>query len=90
MFLFAIYEEIFFLSIQTLYDEPDQVMIISSLPTSLLTPEVWNGILIPSVHSVRIPACSAGGIPACLAGLGGGGWHPSMPCRSPGPHPKGS
>ena len=31
-----------------------------------------------------------GGIPACLAtGLGGGGWHPSMSCRFPGPHPGG-
>ena len=35
-----------------------------------------------------IPACIADGIPACLAGLQGG-WYPSMPCRSPGPHPGG-
>ena len=36
-----------------------------------------------------IPACIAGGIPACLAAGLGGGWYPSMPCRSPGPHPRG-
>ena len=35
-----------------------------------------------------IPACIAGGIPGCLAGLQGG-WYPSMPYRSPGPHPGG-
>ena len=38
-----------------------------------------------------IPACIAGGIPACLAaGLQEGvGGYPSMPCRFPGPHPRG-
>ena len=37
-----------------------------------------------------IPACIAGCIPAYLAaGLGGGGWYPSMPCRFPGPQPRG-
>ena len=38
-----------------------------------------------------IPAWIAGGIPACLAAaLGQGGrWYPSMPCRFPGPHPRG-
>ena len=37
-----------------------------------------------------IPACIAGGILACLAaGLRGGGWYSSMPCRFPGPHPRG-
>ena len=34
-----------------------------------------------------ILACLAGGIPACLAGLGG--VYSSMPCRFPGPHPRG-
>ena len=36
-----------------------------------------------------IPACLAGGIPACLAAGLQGGWYPSMPCRFPGPHPRG-
>ena len=36
-----------------------------------------------------IPACIAGGIPACLAAGLQGGWYPSMPCRFPGPHPRG-
>ena len=35
------------------------------------------------------PACIAGGIPECLA-AGLGGWYPNMPCRFPGPHPRGS
>ena len=30
------------------------------------------------------------GIPACLAGLQGEGVYPSMPCRFPGPHPRGN
>ena len=34
--------------------------------------------------------CSqGGGIPACIACGIQGGWYPSMPCRSPGPHPRG-
>ena len=36
-----------------------------------------------------IPACIAGGIPACLAAGVQGEWYPSMPCRFPGPHPRG-
>ena len=37
-----------------------------------------------------IPVCIVGVIPACLAaGLGGGGWYPSMPCRFRGPNPRG-
>ena len=39
----------------------------------------WGGV---------IPACIAGGIPACLA-AGLWGWYLSMPCRFPGPHPRG-
>ena len=35
-----------------------------------------------------IPACTAGGIPSCLA-AGLRGWYPSMPCRFPGPTPRG-
>ena len=43
-----------------------------------------------SVHGVGsgIPACLSGNIPACLAGLQGC-VYPSMPCRFPGPHPRG-
>ena len=63
--------------------------------------EVWGKLIFSeacvknSVHKggrggvCGIPACIAGGIPACLAGIQGGGWYPSMPCRSLGPHPRG-
>ena len=52
---------------------------------------IFTGVC-DSVHRgvCAIPACIAGGVPACLAaGLGGGEWYPSMPCRFPGPHPRG-
>ena len=51
---------------------------------------VFTGVCLSTVGGA-IPACMAGGIPACLAaGLkgGGGGYH-SMPCRFPGPQPRG-
>ena len=38
-----------------------------------------------SIHRGR----GRGAIPACLAAGLGGGWYPSMPCRFPGPHPRG-
>ena len=43
------------------------------------------------LHMSVCPRGAGGGIPACLAGLRmGGGVYASMPCRFPGPHPRGS
>ena len=59
--------------------------------------EVWGKVIFSeacvknSVHrgGGGFPAGIAGSIPACLAAGLHGWWYPSMPCRFPGPHPRG-
>ena len=48
----------------------------------------WGKVMF--LHMSVILFTGGAGIPACIAaGLRGGGWYPSKPCRFPGPHPGG-